>query len=207
MGAHDRAFPLECQGGESPPRFLRWRFPPLMCIEGKQVGRTLVLKRPTLAVAAIDMTTFIVVSLIPLGVALLAIIYEPNRGLRQTLTGGRTLPSKDGDLLHRKVGGRHTRRRDDGSDRGRLAGYHGNPFTNAARVTEKFRRVNFGTLEIVVTVHCNDLSAYRASISAYRRCASSHACDWRGVKCFNATFLLTYRRPSCRFLKRPVWIA
>ena len=37
---------------------------------------------------------------------------------------------------------------------------HGSPMTDAARVTERFRRVNFGNMEIAVTV--NDPKAYTA---------------------------------------------
>ena len=93
----------------------------------------------------------------------IVIIYEPNSGLRQIFTDGRTLPGKDaepwwygysvgkweGDTLVVETMGLI----DDG-----WLDINGNPFTNAARVTEKFRRVNFGTLEIEVTV--DDPKAY-----------------------------------------------
>lgn len=93
----------------------------------------------------------------------IVIIYEPNSGLRQIFTDGRTLPSKDaepwwygysvgkweGDTLVVETMGLI----DDG-----WLDINGNPFTNAAKVTEKFRRVNFGTLEIEVTV--DDPKAY-----------------------------------------------
>lgn len=93
----------------------------------------------------------------------IVIIYEPNSGLRQIFTDGRTLPGKDaepwwygysvgkweGDTLVVQTMGLI----DDG-----WLDINGNPFTNAARVTEKFRRVNFGTLEIEVTV--DDPKAY-----------------------------------------------
>ena len=93
----------------------------------------------------------------------IVIIYEPNSGLRQIFTDGRTLPSKDaepwwygysvgkweGDTLVVETIGLIN----DG-----WLDINGNPFTNAAKVTEKFRRVNFGTLEIEVTV--DDPKAY-----------------------------------------------
>jgi hypothetical protein len=93
----------------------------------------------------------------------IVIIYEPNSGLRQIFTDGRNLPSKDvepwwygysvgkweGDTLVVETMGLI----DDG-----WLDINGNPFTNAAKVTEKFRRVNFGTLEIEVTV--DDPKAY-----------------------------------------------
>ena len=93
----------------------------------------------------------------------IVMIYEPNSGLRQVFTDGRALPSKDaepwwygysvgkweGDTLVVETIGLI----DDG-----WLDINGNPFTNAAKVTEKFRRVNFGTLEIEVTV--DDPKAY-----------------------------------------------
>src|SRR5262245_8998501 len=87
----------------------------------------------------------------------IVIIFEPNSGLRQIFTDGRSLPGKDADpwwygysvgkwegdtLVVETIG-----LIDDG-----WLDINGNPFTNSAKVTEKFRRVNYGTLEIEVTV-------------------------------------------------------
>jgi len=41
---------------------------------------------------------------------------------------------------------------------GLWADYNGSPITSAAKITERFRRLNYGTLEIEVTV--DDLKAY-----------------------------------------------
>jgi hypothetical protein len=91
------------------------------------------------------------------------IIYEPNSGLRQIFTDGRSLPNADaepwwygysvgkweGDTLVVETRGF----RDGG-----WLDIRGNPLTDAAKVTEKFRRVNYGNLEIEVTV--DDPKAY-----------------------------------------------
>jgi hypothetical protein len=94
---------------------------------------------------------------------LIVIIFEPNYGLRQIFTDGRTLPDNDpqpwwygysigkwdGDTLVVETTGL----RDGG-----WLDIWGSPFTDKAKVTERFRRVNFGTLEIDVTV--DDPKAY-----------------------------------------------
>jgi len=91
------------------------------------------------------------------------IIYEANSGLRQILTDGRPRPGSDaepwwygystgrwdGDTLVAETRGF----RDDG-----WLDVHGSPFTSAATVTERFRRVSVGRLEIDVTV--DDPKAY-----------------------------------------------
>jgi hypothetical protein len=88
---------------------------------------------------------------------LIAIAYEANYGLRFIFTDGRALPGKDaqpwwygysagkwdGDTLVVETTGF----RDDG-----WLDIIGNPLTDAAKLTERFRRPNFGTLEIDVTV-------------------------------------------------------
>jgi len=91
------------------------------------------------------------------------IIYEANSGLRQIFTDGRPLPGKDAEpwWYGYSVG------RWDGDTlvvetRGFLDGgwldIIGNPLTDAATVTERFRRVDFGNLEIEITV--DDPKAY-----------------------------------------------
>jgi hypothetical protein len=85
------------------------------------------------------------------------IIYEANNGLRQIFMDGRTLPSSDaepwwfgysvghwdGDALVVETTGF--------KDMGWLD-EEGTPVTTAGKVIERFRRPNFGTLEIEITV-------------------------------------------------------
>ncbi len=94
---------------------------------------------------------------------LIVIMYEANYGLRQIFLDGRPLPSGDpqpwwygysigkwdGDTLVMETS--HFR------DGGWLD-VNGNPFTDALKLTERFRRVNYGTLEIAITV--DDPKAY-----------------------------------------------
>ena len=95
---------------------------------------------------------------------LLAIIYEANSGLRQIYLDGRKLPNKDdvepwyygysvghweGDTLVVET---------TGFMDGQWLDVRGSPMTDAAKVTEKFRRPNFGSLEIEITV--DDPKAY-----------------------------------------------
>jgi hypothetical protein len=94
---------------------------------------------------------------------LIVIIYEANYGLRYIYTDGRTLPPSDaqpwwygysvgrweGDTLVVETTGF----RDDG-----WLDIIGNPLTDKARLTERFRRPNYGTLEIDVTI--DDAKAY-----------------------------------------------
>ena len=93
----------------------------------------------------------------------LLIIYEANSGLRQIFTDGRSLPSKDvepwwygysvgkweGDTLVVETMGF--------LDGGWLD-VRGSPLTDAGRVVERFRRPNYGSLEIEITV--DDPKAY-----------------------------------------------
>jgi hypothetical protein len=95
--------------------------------------------------------------------ALIVVIWEANYGLRQIFLDGRTLPTNDpqpwwygysigkwdGDTLVVQMNGV----RDGG-----WLDVVGSPFTDAARVTERFRRVSYGNLEIDVTV--DDPKAY-----------------------------------------------
>jgi hypothetical protein len=94
---------------------------------------------------------------------LVVIMWEANNGLRQIFLDGRSLPGGDaqpwwygysigtwdGDTLVVETSGL----RDGG-----WLDVVGSPFTNAAKVTERFRRVNQGNLEIDVTV--DDPRAY-----------------------------------------------
>ncbi len=91
------------------------------------------------------------------------IIYEANSGLRQIFTDSRSLPDKDaepwwygysigkweGDTLLVETTGFI----DD-----IWLDVRGSPMTNAAKVTERFRRPNYGNLEIEITV--DDPKAY-----------------------------------------------
>jgi hypothetical protein len=94
---------------------------------------------------------------------LIFIVYEANSGLRQIFTDGRPLPSKDADpswygysvgkwegdtLVVETIGFR-----DDG-----WLDINGHPLTGAGRTIERFRRPNYGSLEIDVTV--DDPKAY-----------------------------------------------
>jgi hypothetical protein len=95
--------------------------------------------------------------------SLVAMIYEANYGLRQIHVDGRPAPDNDpqpwwygysrgrweGDTLVVET----TRFRDGG-----WLDINGSPLTDAAKMTERFRRPNFGTLEIQVTV--DDPKAY-----------------------------------------------
>ena len=104
----------------------------------------------------------------------IVIMYEGNSGLRQIFTDGRPLPPKDvepwwygysvghwdGDTLVVETTGF----RDDV-----WLDVNGSPMTNAGKLTEKFRRVNYGNLEIEVTV--DDPSAYTKpfTVKVYQR--------------------------------------
>jgi hypothetical protein len=96
---------------------------------------------------------------------MLVIMYEANYGLRRIHTDGRPLPEGDvnpfwdgysvgtweGDeLVVRSLGFR-----DDG-----WLDVNGSPFTNSLRLTERFRRVTYGRIELDVTVE--DPKAYTA---------------------------------------------
>jgi hypothetical protein len=93
---------------------------------------------------------------------LLSILHERNMEYRQIFTDGRPLPSDphpswngyssgkwEGDTLVVQTAGFRD---------GLWADYNGSPLTDAAKMTERFRRVNFGKLEIEVTV--DDPKAY-----------------------------------------------
>src|ERR1700704_1320691 len=94
---------------------------------------------------------------------LIVIMYEANYGLRQIFLDGRKLPTSDaqpfwygysigkweGDTLVVET---------TGFKDGGWLDIIGNPLTDAARMTERFRRPNFGTLEIDITI--DDPKAY-----------------------------------------------
>jgi hypothetical protein len=99
---------------------------------------------------------------------LVVIVYEANYGLRQIFLDGRPLPNNDpqpwwygysvgkweGDTLVVETTGF----RDGG-----WLDIWGSPLTDAAKVTERFRRLNYGTLQIDVTI--DDPKAYTAPFS------------------------------------------
>jgi hypothetical protein len=94
---------------------------------------------------------------------LIVILYEGNAGIRQIFLDGRPLPPNDpqpwwygysagkwdGDTLVVETIGF----RDDG-----WLDINGSPLTEAGKMTERFRRVNYGNLEIEITV--DDPKAY-----------------------------------------------
>ena len=94
---------------------------------------------------------------------LIVILYEGNAGVRQIFTDGRALPDKEaqpwwygysvgkweGDTLVVETSGF----RDDG-----WLDIWGSPLTDAAKMTERFQRLNYGTLRIDVTI--DDPKAY-----------------------------------------------
>jgi hypothetical protein len=95
----------------------------------------------------------------------LVILYEGNAGVRQIFTDGRTNPTNDpqpwwyGYSTGRWEGDTLVVRTTGLRDGGWLDIY-GSPLTDAATITERFRRTNFGTLKIDVTI--DDPKAYTA---------------------------------------------
>jgi len=86
----------------------------------------------------------------------IAILHERDMEYRQIFTDGRALPNDpqpswngyssgkwEGDTLVVETNGFRD---------GLWADYNGSPITSAAKITERFRRLNYGTLEIEVTV-------------------------------------------------------
>ena len=98
----------------------------------------------------------------------LVILYEGNAGVRQIFTDGRATPKNDpqpwwygysagrwdGDTLVVETTGL----RDNG-----WLDIDGSPQTGAAKITERFRRLNYGTMKIDVTI--DDPKAYTAPFS------------------------------------------
>jgi hypothetical protein len=93
----------------------------------------------------------------------LVILYEGNSGVRQIFMDGRRLPTNDaqptwyGYSTGRWVGDTLVVETRGFRDGGWLDIY-GSPMTDAATMTERFRRVNYGTLEMQITV--DDPKAY-----------------------------------------------
>jgi hypothetical protein len=95
--------------------------------------------------------------------AVLLILYEGNFGVRQILTDGRPLPDNDpqpwwyGYSVGRWEGDTLVVQTKGLRDGGWLDIY-GSPLTDAATITERFRRLNYGTMKIDVTI--DDPKAY-----------------------------------------------
>ena len=94
---------------------------------------------------------------------LVVILYEGNAGIRQIFTDGRALPANDpqpwwfGYSTGRWVGDTLVVTTSGFRDGGWLD-VGGSPFTDAATMTERFTRPNYGTLDIEITV--DDPKAY-----------------------------------------------
>jgi len=94
---------------------------------------------------------------------LIVILYEGNAGIRQIFLDGRPLPNNDPDPWWY---GYSTGKWDGDTLVVQTAGFkpdgwldiNGSPLTEAAKMTERFRRVDYGHLEIAITV--DDPKAY-----------------------------------------------
>ena len=89
---------------------------------------------------------------------LVLILYEANDGIRQIFTDGRPLPDNNdadpwwyGYSIGKWEGDTLVVQTIGFKDQGWID-EEGTPNTNAARLTERFRRLNYGTLEIEITV-------------------------------------------------------
>lgn len=88
---------------------------------------------------------------------LVLILYEANDGIRQIFTDGRPLPNNDSDAwwygysIGKWEGDALVVETIGFKDQGWID-EEGTPITSAGRVTERFRRLNYGTLEIEITV-------------------------------------------------------
>jgi hypothetical protein len=95
--------------------------------------------------------------------SVIVILYEANGGVRQIFTDGRPLPARDpqpwwyGYSVGRWDGDTLVVETTGFKDGGWLD-VNGAPLTDAGKMTERFRRVNFGNLEIEVSV--DDPKAY-----------------------------------------------
>jgi hypothetical protein len=98
----------------------------------------------------------------------LVILYEGNAGVRQILTDGRRLPPADvqpwwhGYSIGRWEGDTLVVETNGFRDGGWLD-IDGSPMTDAARMTERWRRLNYGTIQIDVTI--DDPKAYTRPFS------------------------------------------
>jgi hypothetical protein len=93
----------------------------------------------------------------------IVILYEGNAGVRQIFTDGRPLPTGDpqpwwfGYSTGKWVGDTLVVESSGFRDGGWLD-VNGSPLTDAGKTTERFKRVNYGTLEVEITV--DDPKAY-----------------------------------------------
>jgi hypothetical protein len=98
----------------------------------------------------------------------LAILYEGNAGVRQIFTDGRALPSAEaqpwwyGYSVGRWEGDTLVVESTGFRDGGWLD-IDGSPMTDAAKMTERWRRTNFGTMQIDITI--DDPKAYTRPFS------------------------------------------
>jgi hypothetical protein len=92
----------------------------------------------------------------------MTILHERDMEYRQIFTDGRALPSNRNPSWNGYSSGKWMGDtlvvETMGFRDGLWADYNGSPLTDAAKITERFRRVNFGNMEIQVTVE--DLKAY-----------------------------------------------
>ena len=91
------------------------------------------------------------------------IAYEANGGLRHILLDGRPLPARRSPavlagLFGGTVGGRHARGAIEGFRDDGWLDVDGSYFGTTTKITERFRRVTYGRLELDVTVE--DAKAY-----------------------------------------------
>jgi hypothetical protein len=99
---------------------------------------------------------------------LIVILYEGNAGVRQIFTDGRSLPDNDpqpwwfGYSVGKWDGDTLVVETSSFRDEGWLD-IRGSPQTDAAKMTERFRRLNYGTLQIDVTI--DDPKAYTRPFS------------------------------------------
>jgi hypothetical protein len=96
---------------------------------------------------------------------LIVMMYEGNEGLRQIFTDGRALPERNEDLQPWWYGYSAGHWEGDtlvvetiGFRDDVWLDVQGSPLTNRGKMTERFRRLNYGTLQIDVTIE--DPSAY-----------------------------------------------
>ncbi len=88
---------------------------------------------------------------------MILIVYEANNGLRQIFMDGRTLPTRDaepwwfGYSIGRWDGATLVVQTTGFRDLGWID-EEGTPITTEGKIIERFRRVNYGTLEIGITV-------------------------------------------------------
>jgi hypothetical protein len=95
--------------------------------------------------------------------SIIVMLYEGNAGIRQIFTDGRPLPNNDPQpwwfgYSTRKWTGDTLVVQTSGFRDGGWLDVNGSPLTDAAKMTERFTRVNYGNLDIEVTV--DDPKAY-----------------------------------------------